>query len=225
MNLLNNSNTQRALYISQEKSCDLTVNPNVFGIIHSSHHLTHCRHAVGNDAMIAYAVTFSLVGITSTFMGGFHDSVSTLAGMAYGAENYTLAGQYLRTACLSYILGEIPMGIMWYFIISKVLHFMGYTEMIIDLAQNFVGLRIVINMMMGVNQSILNFLSTIDYEKFANVVYCIGAIANASFVAIAAYLFNVNLTVLGLIIWVNASIMLLIIVVVDTILSGVDAEI
>jgi MATE family multidrug resistance protein len=169
-------------------------------------------HNVGNDAIIAYAVTYSLVGITSTFMGGFHDSVSTLVGMAYGAENYTLGGQYLRTACLSYILGEIPLGIMWYFIISKVLHFMGYTEMIIDLAQNFVGLRIVINMMMGVNQSILNFLSTIDYEKFANVVYCIGAIANASFVAIAAYLFNVNLTVLGLIIWVNASIMFLIIV-------------
>ena len=169
-------------------------------------------HTVGNDAMIAYAVTYSLVGITSTVMGGFHDSVSTLVGMAYGAENYTLAGQYVRTACLSYILGEIPMGIMWYFIISKVLHFMGYTEMIIDLAQNFVWLRIVINMMMGINQSILNFLSTVDYEKFANVVFCIGAIANASFVAIAAYLFNVNLTVLGLIIWVNASIMFLIIV-------------
>ena len=46
-------------------------------------------HTVGNDAMIAYAVTFSLVGITSTFMGGFHDSVNTLVGMAYGAENYT----------------------------------------------------------------------------------------------------------------------------------------
>jgi hypothetical protein len=102
---------------------------------------------------------------------------------------------------------------------------MGYTEMIIDLAQNFLWLRIVINMMMGMNTSILNFLSTIDYEEFANVVYCIGAIANASFVAIAAYLFNVTLTVLGLIIWVNALIMLLIIVVVDTILSGVDAEI
>jgi Na+-driven multidrug efflux pump len=57
-------------------------------------------HTVGNDAMIAYAVTFSLVGVTSTFMGGFHDSVNTLVGMAYGAENYTLAGQYLRTACL-----------------------------------------------------------------------------------------------------------------------------
>jgi Na+-driven multidrug efflux pump len=71
-----------------------------------------------------------------------------------------------------------------------------------------------INMMMGINRSILNFLSTIEHEKFANVVYCIGAIANASFVAIAAYLFNVNLTVLGLIIWVNALIMLLIIVVV-----------
>lgn len=171
-------------------------------------------HTVGNDAMVAYAVTFSLVGITSAFMGGFFDSVSTLVGMAYGAENYTLAGQYLRTACLSYILGEIPMGIMWYFIISKVLHFMGYDQMIIDLAQNFVGLRIVINMMMGVNQSILNFLSTIEHEKFASVMLCIGAIANASFVATAAYLFNVNLTVVGLIIWVIASIMFLIIVVV-----------
>lgn len=179
-------------------------------------------NTLGTDSMVAYSMTFGLVGITFSFMGGWFDSVSTLASMAYGAENYTLAGAYVQTACISYILCDIPMGLIWYFTMSKILLLMGYEVSVADLGHDFVWVRVMINMTSGLNQCILNFLECIEHEVFSNVMFCVGAISNAGFVALAAYLFDVNLVFLGLVTWVNASIVFFIIVFVPIKLGWVE---
>ena len=178
-------------------------------------------HTLGNDAMVAYAMTYGLVGITFSFMGGWHDAITSLVSMAYGAENYDLAGAYVQTACLSYILCEIPWGIMWYFSMKQILSFMGFDVSVANLGQDFVLMRVLINVMTGINQSILNFLFAIEHEKFANVMFSIGAIANAVFVAIAAYHFDVNLVILGLVLLMNASLIFFLIVAIPLVLRWV----
>ena len=106
---------------------------------------------LGTDAMVAYAMVDVIVGISSSFMGGWVEAISSLASMAYGAENYELLGQYVQTSCIGYVLCEIPFAFVWGMTIGNIILLMGFEEPIAVLAQDFVFVRVAINMMMGVN--------------------------------------------------------------------------
>jgi MATE family multidrug resistance protein len=160
---------------------------------------------LGTDDMVAYSMTYGIVGISFQFMGGWHDAVTTLVSMAYGAENHELAGKYLQAACISYIICEIPMGLIWYLTMDKILLIMGFEASVAHLGQGFVWVRVLVNMMTGINQTVFNFLSAIEHETFANVMYCIYAIGNAGLFALAAYLSNLSLVLLGLVLLVNSA--------------------
>jgi Na+-driven multidrug efflux pump len=162
-------------------------------------------HTLGTNAMVAYAMTFGLVGITFSFMGGWHDAVSTLVSMAYGAENHELAGKYLQVACISFVLCEIPMAFIWIASMEKILLLMGFDDSIAMLGQDFVWIRVLINTMTGVNLCILNFLAAIEHDKFSNTIVTSDAIAKAGFVALAAFQLEASLVVLGLVLFVNAA--------------------
>ena len=179
-------------------------------------------NTLGTVDMVAYSMTYGIVGISFSFMGGWHDAVTTLVSMAYGAENYELAGQYLQTACISYIICEIPMGLIWYLTMDKILLLMGFEVSVAQLGQDFVWVRVLVNIMTGINQSLFNFMSSIEHETFANVMSCTYAIANASFVALAAYLFDASLIVLGLVLLVNSTLVFFLIVIIPIEMGWVE---
>ena len=179
-------------------------------------------NTLGTDDMVAYSMTYGVVGISFAFMGGWHDAVTTLVSMAYGAENYELAGQYLQTACIMYIVCEIPMGLIWYLTMDKILLLMGFGVSVVQLGHGFVWVRVLVNMMTGINQSLFNFLSSIEHETFANVMHCIFVIANAIFVALAAYLFDVSLVVLGLVLLVNSALVFFLVVIIPIKMGWVE---
>ena len=179
-------------------------------------------NTLGTDDMVAYSMTYGVVGISFACMGGWHDAVTTLVSMAYGAENYELAGQYLQTACISYILCEIPMGLIWYLTMDKILLLMGFGVSVVQLGHGFVWVRVLVNMMTGINQSLFNFLSSIEHETFANVMQCTYVIANAIFVALAAYLFDVSLVVLGLVLLVNSALVFFLVVIIPIKMGWVE---
>ena len=52
-----------------------------------------------------------VVGITSEFMRGWVETISSLGSMAYGARNYDLVGQYVQTTMMCYVLCQIPMAV------------------------------------------------------------------------------------------------------------------
>jgi MATE family multidrug resistance protein len=179
-------------------------------------------NTLGTDDMVAYSMTYGVVGISFACMGGWHDAVTTLVSMAYGAENYELAGQYLQTACIMYIVCEIPMGLIWYLTMEKILLLMGFGVSVVQLGHGFVWVRVLVNMMTGINQSLFNFLSSIEHETFANVMHCIYVIANAIFVALAAYLFDVSLVVLGLVLLVNSALVFFLVVIIPIKMGWVE---
>jgi hypothetical protein len=53
-------------------------------------------HSLGTDEMVAYAMVGLTVGVSSSFMGGWIEAISSLGSMAYGARNYKLTGHYLQ---------------------------------------------------------------------------------------------------------------------------------
>ena len=169
-------------------------------------------HTLGTDAMVAYAMTYGLVGITFSFMGGWHEAVTSLVSMAYGAQNYDLAGQYVQIACISYVLCEIPVGITWVATMSKILLLMGFDDSVAMLGQDFVWVRILINIMTGVNECLLDFLAAVEYAAFANVMYCVGYVGSAGGVALFAYQFDASLVVLGLVILVYCCLLFFVII-------------
>jgi MATE family multidrug resistance protein len=69
---------------------------------------------------------------------------------------------------------------------------------------------------------LFNFLSSIEHETFANVIYCNCVIAKASFVALAAYLFDVSLIVLGLVLLVTSALVFFLIVIIPTEMGWVE---
>ena len=59
--------------------------------------------ALGTNAIIAWIMVDTVMGTTSTFTGGSLETVTSLGSMAYGAGNYVLVGQYVKTSCLMYV--------------------------------------------------------------------------------------------------------------------------
>ena len=165
--------------------------------------LSIISQTLGTDAMIAYVMVQTIVGISSSFFGGLVEAVTTLSSMAYGAENYKLAGQYVQAGGVLYVFCEIPMVFVWRVAIGKILLLMGFDELVTALAEGYVFVQIVINMMIGMNESLHAFLQVIEREKFANFVYVVSSIVRVGLVALFAFKFEVSLVALGLVMLTN----------------------
>lgn len=162
---------------------------------------------LGTDDMVAYAMVDLIVGVSSSFMGGWIEAVSSLGSMAYGAGNYELAGQYVQSACICFTLCEIPMALLWGCTIGKILLLMGFGESVAASSQSFVWVCAAINIMKGLNSCMVSFLGVIEREKYANVMYCISAFFRVGLVALFATKTDATLVVLGLVILVDHSLL------------------
>jgi len=158
---------------------------------------------IGTDSMVVYAMVDVIVGISSSFVGGWIEAISSLGSMAYGAENYELLGQYVQTSCIGYLLGEIPFAFIWGMTIGKIMLLMGFSEDVAVLSQDFVFIRVAINMVMGVNEAVLDFLEVVEKEKYANVMYCLQYVFQLGLVALFTVKLEADLIVLGLVILTN----------------------
>lgn len=92
-------------------------------------------HRLGTDSLIALAMVDIFLGTTAEFVGGWVEASSSLVSMAYGAGNYRRAGQYLQVSVLGYVLGQIPMAILWGFATKPLILFLGLGETAGDIAQ------------------------------------------------------------------------------------------
>ncbi|KAL7433750.1 hypothetical protein ACHAXH_002645 [Discostella pseudostelligera] len=162
---------------------------------------------LGTDDMVAYAMVDLIVGVSSSFMGGWIEAVASLGSMAYGAENYELAGQYVQSACICFTLCELPMALLWGSTIGKILLLMGFGESVADSASSFVWVCAAIRIMKGLNDCIVSFLGVIEREKYANIMFCISSFSRVGFVALFATKADASLVVLGLVILVDQSLL------------------
>ncbi|KAL7537055.1 hypothetical protein ACHAXR_010152 [Thalassiosira sp. AJA248-18] len=160
-------------------------------------------HQLGTDAMVAFAMTEVLVGITSSFAGGLVEAISSLGSMAFGARNYKRCGEYLINSCICYMLCEIVFACVWSIAISPAILMMGFGEEVAELAQGYVYVKVAVNLLEGVEEAILDFLEVVEYEAYANIMYCTNSIVEVVLVGVAATLFDANLVMIGLTCLIN----------------------
>ena len=164
-------------------------------------------HSLGTDDMVAYAMVGSIIGVSSSFMGGWIEAISSLGSMAYGARNYNLTGHYLQISFVAYILCEIPMAFVWIYFMGKILLLMGFEESVAIIGQNYVWVAVLITIMSKLNMGVMEFLGLTERATYASVVYCISCFLGAILVAPFAIMMDASLEELGLVLLFNQALL------------------
>ena len=164
-------------------------------------------HSLGTDDMVAYAMVGSIISVSSSFMGGWVEAISSLGSMAYGARNYKLTGHYLQISCVAYTLCEIPMACVWFLYMGKILLLMGFDESVAIIGKNYVWVGVLITMMSKLNMGVMEFLAVIEKEAYANIIYCISCFLGVGFVVPFAIMMDISLKEVGLILFLNQALL------------------
>jgi MATE family multidrug resistance protein len=164
-------------------------------------------HSLGTDDMVAYAMVGLIISVSSSFLGGWIEAISSLGSMAYGAKKYELLGQYLKISCIAYTLCEVPMAIIWYCSIGKILLLLGFDESVASIGQDYVWVAMSIQIMTSLNMGLMEFLAVIEKEHYANIMYCTSCFLGVGMVAVATRLSDVSLVELGLVLLLNKALL------------------
>ena len=160
---------------------------------------------LGTEAMVAWALVDIIVGISSEFLGGFIESVSSLTSMASGAGNNRLCGEYVQIITWFYVLCQIPFVFIWSFSMESIMLLMGFDEYTSLLAKDFARVAIFVDIVEGVSEGFYDFLEVIGHETYSNVLGCIEALVELGLIALFAIKTDADLVILGLIMIVNIS--------------------
>ena len=95
-------------------------------------------HYLGTEAMLAYSMVYCILGITTSFLMGWVETIDSIVSMAYGAGNHELAGQYVQPLCLCYVFSVIPTLFFWEATLGRIMLLFGIDEAVANMAQGFV---------------------------------------------------------------------------------------
>ena len=166
---------------------------NVTGLIS----LALVGRALGTNAVIAWIMVDTVMGTTATFTGGSLEAITSLGSMAYGAGNYVLVGQYVKTSYLIYVVCELPLSIAvgWY--IGPILEALGLGESVANLAISFVWFQVWMNIVGGLQDAVMGLLEVAEHELFASCMYCVDRITDLGLVWCFTQREDVSLVMLG----------------------------
>jgi len=154
---------------------------------------------LGTDAMVAFAIVDLTVGTTSAFLGGFVEAVSSLGSMAFGAKNYFAVGQYVQLAVVFYVSCQLPFLLVWGKFIKEIILLFGFDETAAEMASKFVWVALPLQIIEGIQESLLDFLEVIEYEAYANVLACVASTAMVVLSWAGLHFYDADLVFLGLI--------------------------
>ena len=150
------------------------------------------------EAAIAYAIVDLTVGTTSAILGGFTSALMTLASVAYGAENFHAAGQYVQLSAVCYVLGQIPFFFIWGYLIENIVLLFGFSAETASLAARYVWVVMPKDVSEGVKNTVMELLKVTDHEMYASVFDCVAAVVDAFLTWGVLHFSDADLVVLGL---------------------------
>ena len=155
---------------------------------------------LGTSAMIAYAIIDLTVGTSTALLGGCIEALTTLASMAFGAENYHAVGQYVQLATVCYTLGQIPFIFIWGYFMKDIVLLFGFNEETAELAARFVWVVLPEHISKeGVQNVLMELLEVTDHEVYASVFRCVEAVADLLLSWLALAYFEADLIFVGLV--------------------------
>ena len=107
---------------------------------------------IGTDEMVAYVMTDNFVGVSTEFLGGFCEAISSKCSHAFGARNHELVGQYVQISILAFIIGQIPFALIWGFSIGPILLAFGFSDTQAEIASSWVWVSVCLHTAEGINE-------------------------------------------------------------------------
>lgn len=170
-----------------------TVSESVFDLIF----VAFVGNFIGTNALVAYTVTLSLIGITDSFILGISDAEITVCSHAIGVGDNVLCGQYVQLAIIIYLLYSIPVLAIWWLFIYDVLEWMGLGENIAQQGQEFTRVVVFHFALEGVAESFMALLdvsgaalykiSTLTYYLCTRIIFLFNL--SYSFTHLNSYVF------------------------------------
>lgn len=159
---------------------------------------------LGTNPMIAFAMVEVIVGVSSSFMMGWIETINSLGAMAHGAENYELVGQHVQSAILVFVACQIPTALVWGFSIYSIILLFGFDEESAQIASHYVWVFCANEIMDGILQALIDFLGLIDREQLGMVFSCSRDLSQLLLCSIVIHTNeNVTLTIVGLVLLAN----------------------
>ena len=141
-------------------------------------------HHLGTDEMLAYSMVYTILGITTSFLLGWIETIDSVASMAYGAGNYELTGRYVRTSCLCYVLSVIPTLFFWEGTLGRIMRLLGFDEGVSNLAHGIALVHMAYDAVDGLSTGVEKFLAVIEREAYSNAVSCLRCVAGVALSAL-----------------------------------------
>jgi len=142
----------------------------LIGMFGSTLHIVLVAHYLGTEALVASIVANTLLGFTADFLGGVLATESTLCSHAVGAKNYKLAGQYVQSCGLIYIIVYIPNMILWMYYMDDVVLLFGFDQSTADLALKYTFVQVFDDLILGMIEAWDGLLDVIGFEVFTTVL-------------------------------------------------------
>lgn len=153
---------------------------------------------IGTDEMIAYVMVSVFVGVSSEFVGGFCEVISSKCSHAFGARNHELAGQYVQISMLAFIIGQVPCALIWGFSIGPILQAFGFSDTQAEIASSWVWIAVCLDTAEGIDDSYGDFLEVIGHEAYSNAIGWVSTTIEIGLVAFLVIFMGSSLTQVGL---------------------------
>ena len=125
---------------------------------------------VGTRAVSAFVVVSMLVQLTTKFVGGFHEALTTLCSQAIGAKRHRLAGKYVQIATVLYVVTYIPFALLWVVVMDDAMRWFGFDEQTIHMGMQYGYLLLFDYLIDGIVEAIHALLDVSGHENFATAI-------------------------------------------------------
>lgn len=143
-------------------------------------------HFIGTRALSAYVVVDLMIGLTTGFLGGFQDALTTVCSQAVGVGNRTLAGQYIQIATIVYTVLYIPIFLFWMLFIGDTMTWLGFDENTREIAEDFAMLFMFAEFLEGIDNSSHSLLDVIGRENYSTVFSFLQEVTGVALTAVVA---------------------------------------
>ena len=131
-------------------------------------------HFIGVREASAYVVATIMIEFTATINYGFPEALDSLGPQALGAGKDRLVGQYIQLGAILYVVGCIPIVLLWSFLAEDTILWLGFDSETARIGQGYMVAYSIIETIDGVEDCLHSYLDFSDHEYYSTAFSLIG---------------------------------------------------
>ncbi|CAB9529036.1 Mate efflux family protein (Partial), partial [Seminavis robusta] len=154
---------------------------------------------LGTSEISAFVTVRGLIHVSSSFFGGYHESIAVLCSQAMGKNNVKLVGHYVQLSMILYVVSYIPFVILWWVSMPSILEWLGFDQDTVDIGQGYTQVYLFLELLDGVEESVHGLLDVIDLESYSTLIGVSQEVITFLDILAATFIAKPSLYVIGLI--------------------------